>query len=124
MPRAIDYKTSRAMGARVRQLRNERGMTQEELGNLLGVAFQQIQKYEKGTNVIGSHRIGPLCKALGITPDELYRIDLPPAQMPTLMSNFAVRTALKLDKLEAPQKRVVTTLVNSFLNMGDDDDDE
>lgn len=124
MPRGIDQKTARAIGARVRQLRNERGLSQTELGKLMGVAFQQIQKYEKGTNVIGSHRIASLCKALGVTPDDIYRIDLPHAHTPVPMSNYAIRTAIKLDKLDTPQKRVVTTLVNSFLNIGGDDDDE
>ncbi|MET4806252.1 helix-turn-helix transcriptional regulator [Limibacillus sp. MBR-115] len=46
-----------AIGKRLRQLRTDRGLTQTQLGELLDVSFQQIQKYEKGTNRIGSGRL-------------------------------------------------------------------
>jgi DNA-binding XRE family transcriptional regulator len=48
-PHAID----RHVGNRVRMRRKMQGMTQEKLGEALGVTFQQVQKYEKGTNRIG-----------------------------------------------------------------------
>jgi len=114
----------RAIGARIRQFRNERGMSQEKLAGEIGVAFQQIQKYEKGVNTVPSHRISAFCKALGVTPDELYQINTSQAQPSTPLSNYAVRMAIKLDQLEAPQRRIVATLVNSFLDLGADDDDE
>lgn len=124
MPRQNDQRTDRMIGARIRQLRNERGLSQVELGKKIGVAFQQVQKYEKGSNAISSHRVGALCKALGITPDQLYRIDIANAQAPTQLTNYASRMALKLDRLTPPQKSVVTTLVNSFLDLRDGDNDE
>jgi transcriptional regulator with XRE-family HTH domain len=45
-----DESDSALMGARVRHLRNERNMTLKELASRLGVSYQQIQKYEKGSN--------------------------------------------------------------------------
>jgi DNA-binding Xre family transcriptional regulator len=49
-------------------------MSQTELGKSLGVTFQQIQKYEKGTNAIASTRIPDLCRALKITPNDLFGV--------------------------------------------------
>jgi transcriptional regulator with XRE-family HTH domain len=40
------------MGARVRHLRTERNMTLTELGEKLGISYQQVQKYEKGRNAM------------------------------------------------------------------------
>ncbi|MBE7183121.1 MAG: helix-turn-helix transcriptional regulator [Methylobacterium mesophilicum] len=45
------------VGSRLRLRRNMMGMSQERLGESLGITFQQIQKYEKGTNRIGASRL-------------------------------------------------------------------
>ena len=45
------------VGKRLRQRRTLLGMSQEKLGELLGLTFQQVQKYERGTNRIGSSRL-------------------------------------------------------------------
>ncbi len=45
------------VGSRLRLRRNMLGMSQERLGESLGITFQQIQKYEKGTNRIGASRL-------------------------------------------------------------------
>src|SRR6266852_4471307 len=45
------------VGSRVRMRRIMQGMTQEKLGEALGLTFQQVQKYEKGTNRIGAGRL-------------------------------------------------------------------
>ncbi|WP_442969816.1 helix-turn-helix domain-containing protein [Roseibium sp. Sym1] len=44
------------------------GMSQEKLGEHLGITFQQIQKYEKGTNRIGSGRLFDIANAFGVEP--------------------------------------------------------
>jgi transcriptional regulator with XRE-family HTH domain len=46
-----------AMGMRVREARLAAGLSQEKLGDILGVTFQQVQKYEKGVNRISSGRL-------------------------------------------------------------------
>ncbi len=53
------------VGQRVRMARSMIKMSQERLGELLGVTFQQVQKYEKGTNRIGSSRLVQISQALG-----------------------------------------------------------
>ena len=45
------------VGNRIRMRRQIVGMSQEKLGELLGITFQQVQKYEKGTNRISASRI-------------------------------------------------------------------
>src|ERR1044072_3677753 len=57
---AIDRK----LGQRVRTRRLEIGMSQERLAELLGVTFQQVQKYEKGLNRIAASRLFDIAAAL------------------------------------------------------------
>jgi len=54
------------VGYRVRLRRTLLGMSQEKLGSALGLTFQQIQKYEKGANRIGSSRLYKLSKILDV----------------------------------------------------------
>jgi transcriptional regulator with XRE-family HTH domain len=120
MPRQYRRTTATdGLGARIRQLRTSRRLSQEALGEILDVSFQQIQKYEKGTNSITSHRVVALCKALGVTPDQLYNTPLESKALIGL-SAYAIRTATKLDKLSSEQRRVITSLLSVF---GADDDE-
>ena len=52
------------VGKRIREQRLMSGMSQENLGDALGVSFQQIQKYEKGTNRITASRLVQMSNAL------------------------------------------------------------
>ncbi len=54
------------VGSRVRQRRMLLGMSQEMLGKAVGISFQQIQKYERGTNRIGASRLFTLSKVLSV----------------------------------------------------------
>jgi transcriptional regulator with XRE-family HTH domain len=54
------------VGARVRMRRMMISMSQEKLGEKLGITFQQIQKYEKGTNRIGASRLQQIANVLGV----------------------------------------------------------
>lgn len=54
------------VGQRVRQRRWMAGMTQQQLGNRVGVKFQQIQKYEMGTNRISASRLWDIASALAV----------------------------------------------------------
>jgi transcriptional regulator with XRE-family HTH domain len=54
------------IGKRMRALRLERGLSQTELGNLLGVTFQQIQKYEKGANRVAAGRLQRVAESLEV----------------------------------------------------------
>ncbi len=54
------------VGSRVRMRRMMLGMSQEKLGNSLGLTFQQVQKYEKGTNRIGASRLQQISQILQV----------------------------------------------------------
>ncbi len=54
------------VGQRIRDKRNERGMSQTEVANAIGVTFQQVQKYERGTNRVGASRLFDLSRILSV----------------------------------------------------------
>jgi transcriptional regulator with XRE-family HTH domain len=54
------------VGSRLKHRRTSIGMTQEKLGEKLGVTFQQVQKYEKGTNRIGASRLQEISRILDV----------------------------------------------------------
>jgi transcriptional regulator with XRE-family HTH domain len=60
------------VGSRVRMRRVLLGMSQEKLGEALGLTFQQVQKYEKGTNRIGASRLQNICKILQAPPSFFF----------------------------------------------------
>ena len=58
--------TDKHVGARVRMRRMMLSMSQEKLGDALGLTFQQVQKYEKGTNRIGASRLQHIAQILQV----------------------------------------------------------
>ena len=60
------------VGVKVRKARKAMEMSQTELGNELGVSFQQIQKYEKGSNRIGSGRLWEISRVLQVPIDYFF----------------------------------------------------
>jgi transcriptional regulator with XRE-family HTH domain len=60
------------VGSRVRMRRIMLGMSQEKLGEALGLTFQQIQKYEKGTNRVGASRIQQISEILQVPVSFLF----------------------------------------------------
>ena len=70
------------VGNRVRLRRMLIGMSQEKLGALLGLTFQQIQKYEKGVNRIGAGRLFHVAKILGVPIDYFYEDVTDASSMP------------------------------------------
>ncbi|MEM8626599.1 MAG: helix-turn-helix transcriptional regulator [Pseudomonadota bacterium] len=60
------------VGSRVRQRRMFMSLSQEKLGNQMGLTFQQIQKYEKGVNRIGASRLWQLATILKVSVEYFY----------------------------------------------------
>ncbi len=67
-PNPIDLQ----VGTRIRLRRNILGMSQETLAAHLGITFQQVQKYEKGTNRVGASRLQAISEALKVTPSYFF----------------------------------------------------
>lgn len=66
------------VGARVRLRRTLLGMSQEKLGEAIGLTFQQVQKYERGANRIGASRLFQLSRTLDV-PVSFFFDDMSPA---------------------------------------------
>jgi transcriptional regulator with XRE-family HTH domain len=96
------------VGSRVRMRRMMLGMSQEKLGNNLGLTFQQVQKYEKGTNRIGASRLQQISHILQVpvsfffegAPSGAARVDgMSEAPSPAYISDFlATSDGLALTK--------------------------
>jgi transcriptional regulator with XRE-family HTH domain len=84
------------VGARVRLRRMLLGMSQEKLGESLGLTFQQVQKYEKGVNRIGASRLFDLAQVLGV-PVQFFYDELSAASaessLAPMQAGFAERPA-------------------------------
>jgi transcriptional regulator with XRE-family HTH domain len=66
MPKKSPNSTDKHVGSRVRMRRMMLEMSQTELGNDIGLTFQQVQKYEKGTNRIGAGRLHEISRILQV----------------------------------------------------------
>jgi transcriptional regulator with XRE-family HTH domain len=127
------------VGSRVRFRRMLLGMSQEKLGEKLGLTFRQIQKYEKGINRIGASRLFDLAQVLGV-PVQFFYEEAPAADSSQLVPDgFAERPAdnsiveflrsrdgLELNKAfvrisDAKARRAIVDLVRSLAN-GDTND--
>ena len=98
------------VGSRVRMRRMMLSMSQEKLGDALGLTFQQVQKYEKGTNRIGASRLQQIAQILQVpvsfffegaphTPGQTATGGLSEAPSPAYVSDFlATSDGLSLTK--------------------------
>jgi transcriptional regulator with XRE-family HTH domain len=66
-------KIDRVIGRNIRIHRLAKTMSQAELGEHLGVSFQQVQKYENGTNRVGSGRLYQIAAILGVHVSTLFK---------------------------------------------------
>ncbi len=83
------------VGARVRLRRTLLGMTQTTLGDALGLTFQQVQKYERGTNRISSSRLYEMSQVLDVSIEYFFE-DMPPAVAASSPAAKKHRKAMKL----------------------------
>ena len=75
------------VGSRVRLRRNMLGMSQEKLGEAIGLTFQQVQKYERGANRIGASRLLELSGVLGV-PVSFFYDETDPVHAPPVPTGF------------------------------------
>lgn len=68
MPKPLAKPDDAHVGARLRDRRSKMKITQTALANEIGVTFQQVQKYEKGTNRISSSRLAQIANVLKVDP--------------------------------------------------------
>ncbi|PYI58960.1 MAG: transcriptional regulator [Verrucomicrobia bacterium] len=110
------------VGARIRMLRVDRGISQTVLAERIGVTFQQVRKYERGANRVGANRLSQIASVLDVSVGELFESS--GAESPSLNSPghlLAEPEALRVLKAYArtPSPRVrsgIAKLVESIVD--------
>jgi transcriptional regulator with XRE-family HTH domain len=117
------------VGHRVRLRRMLMGMSQEKLGELLGLTFQQVQKYEKGINRIGAGRLFEVAGILGVPVSFFYdeidgaspqpagfaESEEPPPVMEFVSSGEGLQLSLAFMRIKDPKvRRKILDLVRSL----------
>src|ERR1700691_3401476 len=82
-PNPIDVQ----VGSRVRLRRNMLSLSQEKLGEAIGLTFQQVQKYERGANRIGASRLFELSRVLDV-PVSFFFDETDPVRAPAIPAGF------------------------------------
>ena len=106
------------VGSRVRLRRTLLGMSQKKLGNALGLTFQQIQKYERGANRIGSSRLFLLSRILDV-PVSFFFDDMAP-EVASGQPDFAEAAQANFDQDDLA-KRETLELVRAYYKITDAD---
>jgi transcriptional regulator with XRE-family HTH domain len=105
-----------SVGDRVRTRRMIIGMSQEKLGEKMNITFQQIQKYEKGTNRIGAGRLFELARILDVPVGYFFDEKNTDARtMESLASKEAIDVAKKFDALkDGNARKAVKNLIRDL----------
>lgn len=129
MPKKQANPVDAHVGNRVRLRRMLVGMSQERLGELLGLTFQQVQKYEKGVNRIAAGRLFEISNILGV-PISFFYEDVgghrapgfaegsePPPVMEFVSSGEGLQLSLAFMRIGDPKvRRRILDLVRSIAN--------
>jgi transcriptional regulator with XRE-family HTH domain len=95
----MPHPTDVHVGHRLREVRIMRGLTQTQLGERLGISFQQVQKYEKGTNRIGSSRLWDMCGILDVPVSFFFEGLADDKSDDEKISRRALQLAKELDRI-------------------------
>jgi transcriptional regulator with XRE-family HTH domain len=109
------------LGKRIRLRRVEQHISQTELGNKLGVSFQQVQKYEKGVNRVGAARLQQIATALDVPITFFYSGDGKAREVESLLfidSSFSLRLLRAYSKMkdQAVQRQFVSLIESIAAN--------
>ncbi|MEQ1707140.1 MAG: helix-turn-helix transcriptional regulator [Terricaulis sp.] len=115
-PRAASD-VDRQIGARVRARRLDVGMSQEQLGQAIGVTFQQVQKYEKGVNRVSASTLLDIADALSLRIETLLPQDNKKraAEINPLDDPEAQQIAHLFCRLNGEGRRVLTGIARSLV---------
>ena len=109
------------VGARIRLRRTLLGMSQERLGDALGLTFQQVQKYERGVNRVGASRLFDLSRILDV-PINFFYDNMPDAMGGSAASRSVNGFAEPQDGFgsdDAMSKRETLELVRAYYRITD-----
>ncbi|HEY1723745.1 MAG TPA: helix-turn-helix transcriptional regulator [Magnetospirillaceae bacterium] len=109
------------VGARVRLRRTLMGMSQEKLGEAIGLTFQQVQKYERGANRVGASRLFDLSRVLDV-PVSFFFDDMPDGvskQSPRLIISGGAEDMIEMPGADPMTKRETLELVRAYYRITD-----
>lgn len=102
---------NKKIGAKFREIRQIRGMTQTDLADRLGLSFQQVQKYETGTNRISAARLFQTARIVEVPVTYFFELEDEDVEMPS----WALRLSSKLRELPVEEYEAINSLVNALL---------
>jgi transcriptional regulator with XRE-family HTH domain len=103
------------LGKRIRLRRVEQKISQAELGDKLGVSFQQVQKYEKGVNRVGAARLQQIATALDVPVTFFYDGDGKAREVDSAFSLRLLRAYSKI-KDQTVQRQLVSLMESIAAN--------
>ncbi|HYD31493.1 MAG TPA: helix-turn-helix transcriptional regulator [Azospirillaceae bacterium] len=103
------------VGARLRLRRTLLGLSQEKLGEAVGITFQQLQKYERGSNRISASRLYNLSQVLGV-PVSFFFDDMPGPDGHPISGNAPVS---ETEEFESMARRETLELVRAYYRIQD-----
>ncbi|GLI25618.1 transcriptional regulator with XRE-family HTH domain [Xanthobacter flavus] len=113
--------TDRQIGARLRAARVARGMSQEKLAEAISLTFQQIQKYEKGTNRVSVSMLLRIAAVLEISAADLVpelKEGAGGAPVPVITNMQALEVARMVQNLRVPHhRRTIVEMVRTFTEL-------
>jgi len=104
------------VGARLRLRRTLLGLSQERLGEAVGITFQQLQKYERGSNRISASRLYTLSQVLGVPVSFFFDDLFLPEQEG---ENVSVVSSFQAQEVDALAKRETLELVRAYYRIQD-----
>src|SRR5271155_5444518 len=105
------------VGSRVRLRRNILSLSQEKLGEAIGLTFQQVQKYERGADRIGASRSHDLSRVLDV-PVSFFFDDMDPVRAPAIPAGFSEPPGEAFDS-DPLRKRETVELVGAYYKIDD-----
>lgn len=107
------------IGRRLRMLRNAAGVSQEALGEALGVTFQQVQKYEKGINRLGVRQLDVVMATLNCSASDLIgSAGASNGEAQDVLAFMATRDGLELAQayhaMPADRRAAIISLIRAF----------
>jgi transcriptional regulator with XRE-family HTH domain len=105
------------VGSRVRLRRNMLGLSQGQLGEAIGLTFQQVQNYERGTNRISASRLHELSQMLDV-PVSFFFDDMDPVRAPAIPAGFAELPSEGFDA-DLLRKRETVELIGADYRIND-----
>lgn len=114
-PRAVSVIDKR-IGAQIRARRVALGMSQERLGELIGVTFQQVQKYERGINRVSAATLYEIVSALDLRVESLFPADANEGVDAVLTDPDAARLVEVFARLNENGRRVMMSIARTLAN--------